>query len=74
LQAILHNLKPPDDGEILAFRQIQTHPPVFRATVTTSVKKTYIQYIRNTIRHYSGFQGVPILVRTRKAGKRRYVK
>jgi len=73
LQAILQSLQPPDNGEIVGLKQIQVRPPVFRVTVTTSVKKSYVHYIRNTIRHYSSFPGVPILVRTTKSRKRRYV-
>lgn len=70
---ILQHLRPPDNGEIVQLKQIQAHPVVFRALVTTAVKKSYIQYIRKTIRQYSSFPGVPILVRTKKVRKRRYV-
>jgi GTP-binding protein len=70
LHAILKKLQPPDNGAVLNLRQIQVRPPVFRATVTASVKKSYMQYIRNTIRTFSSFQGVPILVRTKRVNGR----
>jgi len=70
LEAILRHLRPPDKGTIIGLKQVQIRPPIFRATVTTPVKKSYVQYIRNTIRTYSSYQGVPILVRTKKVHKR----
>lgn len=70
LHRILEKLQPPEKGAVLNLQQMQVSPPLFRATVTTSVKKSYIQYIRNTIRTYRSFQGIPILVRTKKVNER----
>jgi GTP-binding protein len=58
------SIKPPPNGEILRMKQIGTRPPVFQATITCTVKESYIKYLRNMIRHYFGFQGVPILMKT----------
>jgi len=57
-------LKPPPNGEIIKLRQIGQRPPVFRATLTSAAKESYIKYLRNTIRHYFGFSGIPILIKT----------
>jgi GTP-binding protein len=75
LRAIVQKLRPPQNGAITDLRQVRVRPPVFRATVTTPIKKSYVQYIRKTIRHYSSFTGVPILVKTKKVAgrKRRHV-
>jgi GTP-binding protein len=65
LQAILPRIQQPTGGELVHVRQTATDPPVFRATMTTSVKDNYIRYLRNTLRNYFGFSGVPILIKTR---------
>lgn len=65
LQSVLPRLQHPTGGELVHLRQTATDPPVFRATLTTSVKDSYIKYLRNTLRDYFGFIGVPILIKTR---------
>ncbi len=65
LEAILRRLQQPPGGELVHIRQTATDPPVFRATMTTSVKDNYIKYLRNVLRNYFGFSGVPILIKTR---------
>lgn len=65
IQSIIKNFQPPSDGALLTLKQIGTQPPLFLATVTVSVKAHYIKYLRNTLRHYFGFVGVPILIKTR---------
>ncbi len=64
LKELPQNLKPPTSGELIALHQIGTQPPVFRATLTCRVKEDYIRYLRNSIRSYFGFKGVPILFKT----------
>jgi GTP-binding protein len=64
LDDICKNMKDPPAGEILMLRQVGRRPPIFRATLTTAVKESYIKYIRNTIRNYFGFAGIPILIKT----------
>jgi GTP-binding protein len=71
LDDIIKNMKNPPAGEILKLRQVGRRPPVFRATLTTAVKESYIKYIRNTIRNYFGFAGLPILIKTDIRKKRR---
>jgi GTP-binding protein len=71
LMALAKHLQSPTGGHILHVRQLQTHPLVFRATVTTKVKESYVRYLRNTLRNYFGFSGVPILIKTRVVKKRR---
>lgn len=58
------NLRQPAGGRFLNLRQIGRKPPVFKATLSTSVKENYIKYLRNSIRNYFGFSGVPILIKT----------
>jgi GTP-binding protein len=70
LNEIAKNLKPPSGGAILKMTQVGKRPPIFRVTLTTSVNENYIKYLRNAIRNYFGFDGVPILIRTRVAGRR----
>ncbi|UCC12476.1 MAG: ribosome biogenesis GTPase Der [candidate division WOR-3 bacterium] len=65
LQSIVSRIQQPTGGELVHVRQTATDPPVFRATMTTSVKDNYIKYLRNTLRNYFGFSGVPILIKTR---------
>jgi predicted GTPase len=64
LDDITKTLKDPPGGEILKLRQVGRRPPVFRATLTSAVKESYIKYLRNTIRNYFGFAGIPILIKT----------
>ncbi len=73
LDDIIENMKDPPAGEILKLRQVGRRPPIFRATLTTAVKESYIKYIRNMIRNYFGFAGIPILIKTdiRKKYRRR---
>ncbi len=71
LRAIPANLKPPPLGEVLKINQIKSRPPVFEVSITAEVGENYIKYLRNTIRNYFGFCGVPILIKTRIIKKRR---
>jgi GTP-binding protein len=64
LQEMSKTLKPPPGGEIVKLKQIGQRPPVFHATLTVKAKESYIQYLRNAIRHYFGFTGIPILIKT----------
>jgi GTP-binding protein len=75
LNAILRSLHPPANGAVIDLEQLQIRPPIFKATVTAPVRKSYIQHIRNTIRAYCSYAGVPILVRTTRKTprKRRHV-
>jgi GTP-binding protein len=70
LNTIVRNFQPPASGEIIKLAQVGKRPPIFRATLTTRVKEHYIKYLRNTLRNYFGFNGVPILIKT-KIVKRR---
>jgi GTP-binding protein len=73
LEDMSRTLKPPPRGEIIRLKQIGHRPPVFQATITASVRESYIKYLRNTIRQYFGFAGIPIFIRTnttRRHGKR----
>lgn len=72
LNNLVTNLKPPTGGVLLHLKQIGTRPPMFRATLSTSIKNSYVKYIRNSIRQYFGFSGVPILIKTRVVKKRRH--
>jgi len=65
LSSISKKLHPPPGGHLLNLKQIGTKPPVFRATLNKSVRESYTKYIRNTIRHYFGYVGVPILIKTK---------
>ena len=71
LESIIKHLQSPTGGRILHLRQIKTQPLIFRATVTTNVKESYVRYLRNMLRNYFGFSGMPILIRTRVVKKRR---
>lgn len=71
LEDMSKTLKPPPRGEIIKLKQIGQRPPVFHATLTTTVKESYIRYLRNTIRHYFGFAGTPILIKTNTRIRRR---
>jgi len=64
-------LKPPPSGEVIKLRQIGQRPPVFRATLTSAVRESYIKYLRNTIRYYFGFAGIPILIKTNTTRRHR---
>ncbi len=64
LDDMAETLKPPPNGEVLRVRQIGRRPPVFQAVITSSVKESYIKYLRNTLRNYLGYSGIPILIRT----------
>jgi GTP-binding protein len=66
LDDMSQTLKPPPRGEIVKLKQIGQKPPVFQATLTTAVKESYIKYLRNSLRHYFGFAGIPVLIKTRK--------
>jgi GTP-binding protein len=70
LNTIIRNIQPPAGGEIIRLAQVGRRPPIFRATLATRVKEHYIKYLRNTLRNYFGFSGVPILIKT-KISKRR---
>lgn len=65
LSTICKNLQPPTGGDILNLKQIGTKPPIFRATLSISIKESYVRYLRNSIRQYFGFSGVPILIKTK---------
>jgi GTP-binding protein len=71
LSGMTKSLKSPPNGEIIGLKQIGHRPPVFRATLSASVKESYMKYLRNSIRNYFGFSGIPILIKTRIV--RRYV-
>ncbi len=73
LSSIAKKLHPPPGGHLLNLKQTGTKPPIFRATLNRSVKESYSKYIRNTIRQYFGYTGVPILIKTRivKRGRKR---
>lgn len=64
LDDITKTLQDPPGGEILKLRQVGRRPPIFRATLTSTVKESYIKYLRNTIRNYFSFAGIPILIKT----------
>jgi GTP-binding protein len=70
LNSLHLSLNSPTRGSLLHLRQIKTKPPVFRATLTTRVGKNYLDYLRSSLRHYFGFTGVPILIRTRVVRRR----
>lgn len=70
LKNLTKRLQPPRGGALLNLKQIGASPPVFRATLSTSVKDSYVKYIRRSIRHYFGFMGVPILIKTKVKRKR----
>jgi GTP-binding protein len=72
LANMVKTLKPPPNGQMLNFQQIGQRPPVFKATLSTSVKESYIRYLRNALRDYFGFAGIPILIKTDVITKRRY--
>jgi GTP-binding protein len=76
LGTIYKNFQPPSNGEIYNLRQIQTRPPVFVISLSTSVRESYIKYIRNSIRHYFGFSGVPVLIKTKvmKKPRKRFIR
>ena len=65
LNNIVQNIHPPAGSKILKLKQIGKKPPIFTATLTDSVKESYIKYLRNSIRNYFGFKGVPILIKTK---------
>jgi len=71
LDNLTQGLKPPPGGMVLKITQIGRKPPVFIVMTTVRVRESYVRYIRNSIRNYFGFQGVPILIRTKtKRGQR----
>jgi predicted GTPase len=72
LANMVKTLKPPPNGQMLNFQQIGQRPPVFKATLSTSVKESYIRYLRNALRDYFGFAGIPILIKTDVITKSRY--
>jgi predicted GTPase len=72
LRTLTRNLQAPPGGELLHLKQVGSKPPLFNATVTTSVKENYIKYVRHSIRHYFGFSGVPLLIKTRVVKKRHF--
>lgn len=65
LDNLTRSLQPPPGGLVLKLAQIGQRPPSFRVTVTTSVRENYVKYIRNSIRNYFGFWGIPILIKTK---------
>ncbi len=69
LKDLPNSLKPPPDGQILKIVQRSVNPPQFRVQTTVQLKENYIQYLRNTIRDYFGFCGVPILIKTELIGR-----
>jgi GTP-binding protein len=58
-------LQKPTNGFLLTLKQINTGPPLFRATLSIKVKEHYIRYLRKSIRQYFGFKGVPVLIKTK---------
>ncbi|MEO0129099.1 MAG: ribosome biogenesis GTPase Der [candidate division WOR-3 bacterium] len=64
LKDLPDSLKPPPNGRILKITQTDTNPPRFRVQTTIQLRENYIQYLRNTIRNYFGFSGVPIIIKT----------
>lgn len=70
LEAIIVNLKPPSQGEVIKINQIKSRPPIFEVSITAEVRENYIKYLRNVIRNYFGFCGVPVLIKTRVIKKR----
>ena len=69
LSDMTKSLKSPPNGEIISLKQIGHRPPVFRATLSASVKESYMKYLRHSIRNYFGFSGIPILIKTRVVRK-----
>lgn len=67
---LTERLQNPTHGFLVSLKQVSTSPPLFRATLSTKVKEHYIRYLRKSIRHYFGFKGVPILIKTRKVNPR----
>lgn len=65
LNSIIPNIKPPPDGTVMKISQVGKRPPVFQVNLTSSVKENYVKYLRNTMRNYFGFSGVPILIKTK---------
>lgn len=61
---IPEHLRQPSGGRFLKLTQIGRRPPVFKAMLSTPVNESYIQYLRNSIRNYFGFLGVPVLIKT----------
>ena len=59
-------LQNPTNGFLVSLKQVNTGPPLFRATLSVKVKEHYIRYLRKSIRQYFGFKGVPILIKTKK--------
>jgi GTP-binding protein len=72
LMNLAKNLQAPAGGELLNLKQTGIKPPIFRATLTISVKDSYIRFIRNSIRHYFGYKGVPILIKTNVVKRRHF--
>ncbi len=72
LRTLTRNLQAPPGGELLHLKQVGSKPPLFNATLTTPVKENYIKYVRHSIRHYFGFSGVPLLIKTRVVKKRHF--
>lgn len=64
-------LKPPPDGMVVKINQVGIKPPIFQIQTTTPLKENYIQYLRNSLRNYFGFKGVPILIKTKLVKSRR---
>uniref|UniRef100_A0A7C4TAR0 GTPase Der n=1 Tax=candidate division WOR-3 bacterium TaxID=2052148 RepID=A0A7C4TAR0_UNCW3 len=69
LKTIVTNLKPPPRGAVLKIVQSNKRPPIFQVNITASIKENYIKYLRHTLRNYFGFQGVPILIKTKVVKK-----
>ncbi len=71
LEQMTQTLKPPPGGEIMKLKQIGQRPPIFHATLTVRARESYIKYLRNVIRNYFGFSGIPILIKTSAKRSRR---
>ncbi|HEX7319828.1 MAG TPA: ribosome biogenesis GTPase Der [bacterium] len=65
LESIVPQIKPPPGGAINSIVQVGKKPPVFNVSTTVPVRESYLEYLRNFIRKYFGFTGVPILMRTK---------
>ncbi|MGB3342213.1 MAG: ribosome biogenesis GTPase Der [bacterium] len=63
--SLTKRLQKPTNGFLLSLKQINTGPPLFRATLSIKVKEHYIRYLRKSIRQYFGFIGVPVLIKTK---------
>ncbi len=65
LESIVPQVKQPPGGMVNSIVQVGKKPPVFNVSITVPVRESYLEYLRNFIRKYFGFVGVPILMRTK---------